>query len=79
MSRNLNGWVGLIAVGLGALWGSLPSSAGALETPNTLLTIDGMALNHQGLFRSANPADGYNTFSFGPFAASGQNTTSTLR
>lgn len=75
MSRNLNGWVGLIAVGLGALWGSLPSSAGALETPNTLLTIDGMALNHQGLFRSANPADGYNTFSFGPFAASGQNTT----
>jgi hypothetical protein len=75
MSRNLNGWIGLIVFGTGVLLGNLPGSTCALETPNTLLTIDGMVLNHQGLFRAANPADGYNTFSFGPFAATGNLTT----
>jgi hypothetical protein len=71
MIRKICRLVGLVAVGLGAVYGCLPRSACALDTPNTLFTIDGMVLNHQGLFRSANPADGFNTFSFGPFAATG--------
>src|SRR4051812_23105491 len=41
----------------------------ALDTSNTLMTIDAMVMDHQGLFRAANPADGYNTFSFGPFGS----------
>jgi hypothetical protein len=45
--------------------------ARALDTPNVLMTIDGMVMNHNGLFRNASPADGFNTFQFGPilFAA----------
>jgi hypothetical protein len=51
--------------------GLLPHRANALDTPNVLMTIDGMTMLHQGLFRNAAQADGYNTFQFGPllFAA----------
>lgn len=51
--------------------GMLSNGACALETPNVLMTIDGMVLNHNGLFRNATPNDGFNTFQFGPiqFAA----------
>jgi hypothetical protein len=59
-------WVGLVC-----LMGGLAQSASALDTPNVLMAIDGMTLNHQGLFRSGTPADGFNTFSFGPFATVG--------
>jgi hypothetical protein len=45
--------------------------ANGIESQNVIMGIDAMVINHQGLFRSANPADGYNTFSFGNFAAQG--------
>jgi hypothetical protein len=54
--------------------GGITQSASALETPNVLMAIDGMVLNHNGLFRNATPADGFNTFQFGPILFSGNNT-----
>ena len=54
--------------------GAFLQKASALETPNVLMTIDGMVLNHNGLFRNASPADGFNTFQFGPILFSGNNT-----
>jgi hypothetical protein len=53
---------------------ALPQRANALDTANVLMTIDGMVLNHNGLFRNASPADGFNTFQFGPILFSGNNT-----
>ena len=41
----------------------------ALDTPNVLMGVDAMVMNHQGLFRNATPADGFNTFQFGPVQA----------
>jgi hypothetical protein len=56
-------------------FGCLPQSASALDTPNLLMGIDGMAMHGLGLFRN-NPSanDGVNTFQFGPvlFAAGQQ-------
>lgn len=50
--------------------GLQPQLARALDTANTLMGIDGMVLNHFGLFRNdpARPLDGINTFQFGPIA-----------
>ena len=54
--------------------GSLPRSASAMDTPNTLMGIDGMVLNAGGIFRdpgsfsAANGNDGFNTFQFGTFS-----------
>jgi hypothetical protein len=50
--------------------GPAPRRADALDTPNTLMGIDGMTINHNGLFRNNTPNDGFNTFVF--FAASHQ-------
>lgn len=74
MTRKMGWWIGLATAFVVTAVAWSPRSAIALDTPNTLMTIDGMVLNHQGLFRAANPADGYNTFSFGPFAATGNST-----
>jgi hypothetical protein len=54
-----------------AATGFLTPPANALDTPNALMTIDGMTMLHAGLFRNGTPNDGYNTFQFGPiqFAA----------
>jgi hypothetical protein len=59
-----------IACSLVAVVGA-PQGAKALDTPNVLMTIDGMTMLHQGLFRNAAQHDGFNTFQFGPvqFAA----------
>jgi len=59
-----------LAIGIGCL----PQSATAQDTPNVLMTIDGMTMLHAGLFRSNPVADGFNTFQFGPvlFAAGQQ-------
>lgn len=43
-----------------------PQPADALDTPNVLMTVDGMVMSHAGLFRNGAPADGFNTFQFGP-------------
>ncbi|MCI0748743.1 MAG: PEP-CTERM sorting domain-containing protein [Verrucomicrobia subdivision 3 bacterium] len=53
-----------LALGIGCL----PQSAAALDTPNVLMTIDGMTLMHSGLFRNNTPNDGFGTFQFGPTA-----------
>jgi hypothetical protein len=50
-------------------FGILAPSARALDTPNVLMAVDAMVMNHQGLFRNATPHDGFNTFQFGPVQA----------
>jgi hypothetical protein len=55
--------------------------ASALDTPNTLMGIDGLVLRGAGLFRDpgsfagANGNDGFNTFQFGSFAVNNPITT----
>lgn len=73
MIRNVDRsfWLSLIAVTLLAVIDWLPQSASALDTANTLMNIDGMVINHQGLFRNATPADGAQTFSYGTFQVAG--------
>ena len=61
--------------------GCLPRSATALDTPNTLMGIDGMVLRAGGIFRDpgsfgdVNGNDGFNTFQFGSFAVNNAVTT----
>ncbi len=50
---------------LAAALALLPLSASALDTPNTLMAVDGMVMAHQGLFRNGTPHEGFNTFQFG--------------
>jgi hypothetical protein len=56
--------VACLAAGVGIL----PQSAGALDTPNLLMGIDGMTINHAGLFRNGTPNEGFNTFVFFSFS-----------
>jgi hypothetical protein len=60
--RKMSRLIGLVVAGVAFSVMCCPQSASALDTPNTLMVIDGMTLNHAGLFRSADPADGFNTF-----------------
>ena len=60
-----------VAMGLGCVMASRVQSASAIESQNVIMGVDAMVITHQGLFRSATPADGFNTFSFGNFAAQG--------
>ncbi len=65
-------WRALVCSGLACLAisvGSQAPPACALDTPNVLMGVDAMVMNHQGLFRNATPADGFNTFQFGPVQA----------
>src|SRR4029079_2464623 len=70
--------------------GWVPGQASALDTPNTLMSIDGMVLTAGGVFRdpqsftyhnlpldtnSAPIADGFNTFQFGGFTINNPITT----
>lgn len=62
--RRLNWWV------QACLWSALvclPQAVYALDTANVLMNIDGMVINHQGIFRNFTPADGAQTFSYGTF------------
>jgi hypothetical protein len=71
MVSNKNRWLCLIGFCLALGIGGLPQSATAQDTPNVLMTIDGMTMLHAGLFRNNAVHDGFNTFQFGPvlFAA----------
>ena len=75
--------IGLVGLCLASAVGNLPKPASALDTPNTLMSIDGMVLTAGGLFRDpasfpyhnlplnnvgAPIADGFNTFQFGGFS-----------
>jgi hypothetical protein len=66
MIRRLCCSVSWIVLCLALVAGSLPHAASALDTPNVLMTIDGMTMLAQGLFVNGTPADGFNTFRFGP-------------
>lgn len=75
MTSKLCRLVGWVVICLTFASGHLQQSASALDTPNTLLGIDAMVLNHAGLFRNATPNDGFNTFQFGTFAINNPVTT----
>jgi hypothetical protein len=64
--------VGLTAIGLAIVNAAFPLPASGLDTPNVLMAIDGMTMNHAGLFRNnATVDDGYSTFQFGPVLFAG--------
>jgi hypothetical protein len=65
MFRKLNRQLGFVLL----LACSLSHPASAIESPNVIMGIDGMAISHAGLFRNASPNDGFNTFRFGPMAS----------
>ena len=74
MSKELRRSVYAVLVcGLAFAW--MPRAVIALDTPNTLIDIDAMTLQHAGLFRNATPNDGYNTFQFGSFVVANPITT----
>ncbi len=81
MIRESRRLVGLIAICVSGVIGSLPELASALETANTLMGLDGMVLRAGGIFRDpgsfgeTNGNDGYNTFQFGAFAINNAVTT----
>lgn len=56
-----------VGLGLALAVGGLSSSAIAFESANVLMDIDGMVINHQGIFRNFTPQDGAQTFSYGTF------------
>src|SRR5262245_23039790 len=83
MTSKLSRLFCLIGFCLTCAIGSLPRFASALDTPNTLMGIDGMVLTASGLFRypaiftyhnlplnnvGAPIPDGFNTFQFGGFS-----------
>ncbi|MGD9634746.1 MAG: hypothetical protein AB7G28_08790 [Pirellulales bacterium] len=67
MIRNLRrlNWLNTACLFMVMAW--LPQAARALDTANVLMNIDGMVINHQGLFRNFSPGDGPQTFSYGTF------------
>jgi hypothetical protein len=90
MIRESRRLIGVVAVFLLYAIGYLPQPANALDTPNTLIGIDGMTLTAGGLFRDpgsfpyhnlpldmngAPIADGFNTFQFGGFTVNPPITT----
>ena len=72
MISKLNRLMCSIGVALALGMACLPQSAIALDTPNVVMAIDGMTMNHAGLFRNnAGVDDGYSTFQFGPVSVCG--------
>lgn len=56
----------VIVGGIAAVTSFGPHRAAALDTQNVIFGVDGMVINHAGLFRNGTPNDGFNTFQFGP-------------